>query len=71
MALFDLDNPAFFPLGEPKAALCYASSGVNAETVIINGAVVLEKGEYKTIDVEKLKAKINDITRRLDEIYKK
>lgn len=71
LALFNLDTPELFPLGEPKAALCYASSGLKAETVIVNGRPVLEKGEFKTIDTEKLKYKINDITARLDKMYGK
>lgn len=68
-ALYDLDTPCFFPLGDPKAALCYSSAGLRAETVIIGGRIVLEKGEYKTIDAEMVKYKINQISRRLDEIY--
>lgn len=71
LALFNLDFPGFFPLGEPKAALCYASAGLNAETVIVNGSALLERGEYKTIDAEKVKAKVTECSKRLDEIYNK
>ena len=71
LSLLNLDTPELFPLGSPRAALSYASAGLKAETVLINGKIVLEKGEFKTIDTEKLKSKINDITHRLDEIYKK
>lgn len=66
LSIFNLDYPGFFPLGEPKAALCYASSGLQAETVLVNGRVLLEKGEYKTIDADRVKFEINALSKRLD-----
>ena len=71
LALFNLDTPELFPLGEPKAALCYSSAGLKAETVLVNGRILLEKGEYKTIDVERLKMQVKQTSERLNEIYRK
>lgn len=55
LAIFDLDTPALNPLGDPVAAMCYSSAGVNADTVIINGKVVLKDGEFTRIDIQRVK----------------
>jgi len=65
MSLFDMDYPGFYPLGNPKAALCYASGGLRAETVLVNGKVLLDKGEFTTIDAEKVKYKVTALAERL------
>jgi len=65
LSLFDLDSPGFFPIGDPKAALCYSSAGLKADTVIVNGRVLLEKGEFKTIDAERVRYEIKALVKRL------
>ncbi|MEG0941700.1 MAG: amidohydrolase [Oscillospiraceae bacterium] len=65
LAMYDLTFPGFFPLGDAKSALCYSSAGLRADTVLVNGRVLLENGEYKTIDAEKVRFKINELTKRL------
>lgn len=54
LAIFDLDTPALQPLGDPVSALCYSSAGVNADTVIINGKVVLSNGEFTKLDKQRV-----------------
>lgn len=66
LSLFDLSSAGFFPLGDPKAALCYANGGLKAETVLINGELILDKGEFKTIDVERVKYEVRQIVKRLN-----
>ncbi len=68
LALFDLDYPGFFPLGEVKAALCYASAGLRAETVLVNGRVLLDRGEFTTIDADKVRRHVNEIAKKLDAV---
>lgn len=68
LSLFDLDWPGFYPLGEPKAALCYASAGLRAETVLVNGRVLLDRGEFTTIDRDKVKFHVDALTKRLGAI---
>lgn len=68
LSLFNLDYPGFYPLGEPKAALCYASAGLRAETVLVNGRVLLDRGEFTTIDTDKVKYHVNALTERLGRI---
>ena len=66
LSLFDLNTSGFFPLGDPKAALCYSSAGLKADTVIVNGRVLLEKGEFKTIDAQRVRKEIKALIKRLD-----
>ncbi|MDR0952488.1 MAG: amidohydrolase [Oscillospiraceae bacterium] len=54
LALFPLDFPGFFPLGDPLSALCYAGAGLRAETVLVGGKILLDKGEFTTIDADKV-----------------
>lgn len=68
LSLFDLDYPGFYPLGEPKAALCYASAGLRAETVLVNGRVLLDGGEFTTIDRDKVKYHMDALVKRLGRI---
>ena len=65
LSLFDLNSAGFFPIGDPKAALCYSSAGLKAETVIVNGQLLLEKGEFKTIDAERVRHEIRELQKRL------
>ena len=65
LSLFDLNSSGFFPIGDPKAALCYSSAGLKADTVIVNGRVLLEKGEFKTIDAERVRYEIKALMKRL------
>lgn len=66
LSLFDLNSSGFFPLGDPKAALSYANAGLKAETVLVNGEILLEKGEFKTIDAERVRYEIKELQKRLD-----
>lgn len=65
LSLFDLNAVGFFPIGEPKAALCYSSAGLNADTVLVDGRVLLEKGEFKTIDAARVIREIKALIKRL------
>lgn len=65
LALFDLRSPGLFPLGDAKAALCYGSAGLAADTVLVNGRVLLENGEFKTIDTERVYFQLEALAKRL------
>ena len=64
LSLFDLNSAGFFPVGDPKAALCYSSAGLKADTVLVNGRVLLENGEFKSIDVERVRHEIKALAKR-------
>ena len=54
IALINTDCPQLTPLKDPYSALCYCMDGSETETLIIDGKIVMEKREIKTIDEEKL-----------------
>lgn len=68
LSLYDLNSSGFFPLGDPKSALVYANAGLKAETVMVNGVVLLDKGEFKTIDAERVRYEIKGLQKRLNNI---
>lgn len=65
LSLFSMDSPGFFPLGDPKSALCYSSAGLKADTVLVNGRILLEKGEFRTIDTQRVRHEIKELSKRL------
>lgn len=65
LSLFSLNSSGFFPIGDPKAALCYSSAGLKADTVLVDGRVLLENGEFKSIDAGRVRYEINALTKRL------
>lgn len=66
LSLFDMDYPGFFPMRNAKSALCYSSAGLRADTVLVNGKVLLENGEFTTIDAEKVRFEIKALAKRLN-----
>ena len=54
LILLDLHRPQFMPRNAPVTGLIYAANGSEVDTVLVNGRVLMEKGELKTIDEEKV-----------------
>lgn len=65
IAMFDISEPGRTPLGDAKAALCYSSAGLNADTVLIDGEIVLDKGEFTLFDAERIAAEVKNSCERL------
>jgi len=53
MILLDFDNPRQTVCYDPVISIVYSVSGRDVEMTICRGKVLYEKGEYKTIDIEK------------------
>ena len=53
--LIDLDKPHLYPKHNIISALTYSVQGSDVDTVIIDGKIIMEKREIKTLDVEKIK----------------
>jgi len=53
LLLIDFDNPRQTVCYEPVLNLAYATGGRDVEMTICRGRVLYEKGEFKTIDIEK------------------
>jgi 5-methylthioadenosine/S-adenosylhomocysteine deaminase len=65
LAMFSLNDPALTPLGDPVAALSYSAYGVSADTVIINGEVVLDGGRFTKFDSERVLHEVRQSVRTL------
>lgn len=65
IALLDLDTPSMMPNNNLIAALAYSACGSEVDTVIIDGKVVMEHRELRTIDEERVFAEIRRICHRL------
>ncbi len=65
IAIFDITDEGRVPLLNAKSAMCYSSAGWNAETVIIDGNIVLKNGEFTAIDAEKIKFEVKNSCKKL------
>lgn len=53
--LIDLDAPNNIPMYDPYSTLAFSASGSDVVLTMCDGKILYENGEYKTIDVEKLR----------------
>ncbi len=53
--IIDIDDIPSIPLYNPHSAIVYSINSRQVKYVIINGKIIVENGEIKTIDIEKLK----------------
>ena len=65
LVIMNLDTPGFNPRNNLISALSYSSGGSEAETVIINGEIVMEAREMKTIDTERVYFEADRICSRI------
>ena len=55
LILIDMDKPHNTPLINPLNALVYSTKGSDVDTVIVNGQILMENRELKTLDEERIK----------------
>ena len=60
LIMLNLDAPHLFPLNDPCAAVAYAAKGSDVCLTMVQGKVLYENGEYKTIDLEKTRCEIEN-----------
>jgi len=66
LIMLNLDAPHLFPLNDPLAAVAYAARGSDVCLTMVQGRVLYENGEHKTIDMEKVRHEIeNYVLKRL------
>ncbi len=58
-------EPYYYPGHDPINNVLYTAQGSDVCLTVINGKVVYQDGEYKTLDIEKIKAEIMRIKSRL------
>lgn len=66
ITVFDLNSVEAIPLYDYSGALLYSLSGRNVIMTMCDGKILYENGEFKTIDIEKVKYKI----KKFSESYK-
>ncbi|MCL2364288.1 MAG: amidohydrolase [Defluviitaleaceae bacterium] len=54
LVVIDLNNPRQTVSYDPILSLAYATSGRDVEMTLCRGKILYEKGEYKTIDIERV-----------------
>ena len=65
IVLLDTDKPHLYPLNDSYSAVVYSAQGGDVDTVIVDGAILMENRELKTIDEEKVKFEVESIAKRL------
>jgi len=55
LILLDTDKPHFYPMNDVFASIVYAAKSSDVDTVIVDGKILMENRELKTIDEEKAK----------------
>ncbi len=65
--IIDMEKPQYYPKYNPKFALVYSGNSNDVETVIIDGRIVMEKGEILTMDEEKI---IHEVQHIADELIR-
>src|SRR5699024_9641080 len=54
LILIDMDKPHLYPLHNVISALAYSVQGSDVDTVIVDGEILMENREMKTVDMEKI-----------------
>lgn len=67
IVLLDTDKPHLYPMNDPYSAVVYSAQGGDVDTVIVDGNILMENRELKTIDEEKVKYQAAAIAKRLCE----
>ena len=58
--MLNLDAPHFVPLNDPCAAVVYAARGSDVCMTMVQGRILYENGEYKTIDLERTRYEVEN-----------
>ena len=60
LIMLNLDSPRLIPLNEPCAAVAYAAAGSDVCMTMVQGRILFENNEFKTIDMEKIRHEIDN-----------
>ena len=65
LVLYDMNKPYWYPRHDRTSLFVYAANSSDADTVIVNGKILMEHGNLLTIDEEKVYAEANKCGLRL------
>ena len=60
LIMLDLDAPHLLPLNDPCAAVVYSARGSDVCLTMVQGRILYENGEHKTIDMEKIRCEVEN-----------
>lgn len=62
LIILDMNKPHLYPNYDTISNIVYSAQGSDVDTVIVNGKILMEKRELKTIDLEKIYFEIEKIS---------
>ncbi|MBU5438993.1 amidohydrolase [Tissierella sp. MSJ-40] len=65
LILIDIDKPHLYPHHNIISSLAYSVQGSDVDTVIVDGKIIMENREIKTLDVEKIKYNVGKVAKNL------
>lgn len=65
LILIDIDKPHLYPHHNIISSLAYSAQGSDVDTVIVDGKIIMENREIKTLDVEKIKYNVGKVAKNL------
>ncbi len=60
MVLLDADDTNMIPCPDADAAIVYGAQGMNVNMTMVKGRVLFQDGEYKTLDIDRVRAKARE-----------
>jgi len=63
--ILDIEKPHLCPVNDPLAAVVYSAQGSDVDTVIVDGKILMENRELKTLDEEKIIYKVRKLSEGL------
>lgn len=64
ITIISLDRPHLYPKNNLASAIVYSAQASDVETVIVDGNILLENREHKTIDIEKAKYMVEKLSKK-------
>jgi len=65
ITIVDLKKPHNMPIHDPISTLVYSSNGGDVDTVIIDGKIIMENREIKTLDEREVLEKAQEVAENL------
>ncbi|MCL2106342.1 MAG: amidohydrolase [Oscillospiraceae bacterium] len=65
LTILNLRRTHWYPHSNLMAALCYGAQGSEAETVIVNGEILMENGQFTKLDEERICYEVQKISDRI------
>ncbi|MDO5044326.1 MAG: amidohydrolase [Coriobacteriia bacterium] len=67
LIMIDLDTPWMTPHSDIVSHLVYAANGADIELTMVDGKILYQQGEYKTIDIEKVMYEVDKSYKELSQ----